>query len=394
LRDYRPPLGIGLDIFSQVVEAVRVCHKNGICHRDLKLDNIMFDRAHSRVLLVDFGLCSKAEGNLKDIVGSRAFICPEMLRVQKHHGIAADAWALGILLFILVTCSYPWKCALDSRHMLFEKKRDEFWSYPKLSILTDKQRAYLESLLTIDPEERIRNLKSLNVVDLKMQFGVEGRHHHFEASLAKWMSQFQPSPSMPDEESKEQTSLVNDDRSRCDRSFSFPMMNADTDMALDEDAKTDDFLAAFDGGAYSSSTCSVPAGKSPHDRYSVAYQYDRDDRSSSKVLLGFIDEMKEACGTGFNLYQEVEGEVKDSCRMIVEEMVTMSDGKQISSTEEAAVIELRALLDLSPPVVEVVRLGGSRLIFDEIATKDSLPRFNRQSMFKAALPIALFAGND
>jgi len=363
-----------------------VCHKNGICHRDLKLDNIMFDRAHSRVLLVDFGLCSKAEGDLKDIVGSKAFICPEMLRVQKHHGVAADAWALGILLFILVTSSYPWKCALDSRHMLFEKNRDDFWSYPKFSILTDKQKAYLESLLTIEPERRIQNFKSLNVVDLKKQFGVEERRHDFQASLAEWMSQFQPSPTMPDEESKEQTSLVND-TSRCNRSFS-SAMNADADLSLDVDAKTDDFLDGFDDG---SSDANISAGKSPEDRYTVRYQFDGGDRSASKVLSTFTDEMKEACGTGFNMFQEVEGDAEDSCRLTVEEVVAVLDGKRILSTEEAVVMKLTARLDLSPQVLEVVRLGGSRMIFDEIVSKDSLPGFSCQNMSKAALPKALFA---
>jgi serine/threonine protein kinase len=160
-------LAVSLGIFGQIVDAVRVCHENGLCHRDLKLENIMFDRYHSRVLLVDFGLCSKTQGGLRDIVGSKGYICPEMLYERQHHGIAADAWSLGIILFTLLTHAHPWGHALDGRHIQFEKRREEFWSNPQFAHFTFQQKACLEALLVLNPGDRIQNLASLDIADLQ-----------------------------------------------------------------------------------------------------------------------------------------------------------------------------------------------------------------------------------
>lgn len=44
----------------QILSAIKHLHDNGICHRDLKLENIMFESSHSKkdlfVKIIDFGL--------------------------------------------------------------------------------------------------------------------------------------------------------------------------------------------------------------------------------------------------------------------------------------------------------------------------------------------------
>ena len=51
-----------IKIIHQIVDAVKYCHRKGIIHRDIKLDNILINR-HMDIKLTDFGLCAIRENN-------------------------------------------------------------------------------------------------------------------------------------------------------------------------------------------------------------------------------------------------------------------------------------------------------------------------------------------
>lgn len=48
-------------IFMQMISSVKYMHLNGICHRDLKPDNFLFEKnkSDSLIKLIDFGLSSQ-----------------------------------------------------------------------------------------------------------------------------------------------------------------------------------------------------------------------------------------------------------------------------------------------------------------------------------------------
>eukprot|EP00118_Oscarella_pearsei_P029033 m.3504 g.3504 ORF g.3504 m.3504 type:complete len:509 (+) comp9494_c0_seq1:940-2466(+) len=95
-------------IFRQVVSAVHYCHKNGVTHRDLKLENILLDE-NKNVKLIDFGLSNTftPEGCLSTFCGSPLYAAPEMIRGIKYVGPEVDCWSLGVLLYTLVCGSMP-----------------------------------------------------------------------------------------------------------------------------------------------------------------------------------------------------------------------------------------------------------------------------------------------
>ena len=76
-------------------------------HRDVKLDNIVFDRSTGRAVLVDFGLALavRTQGSRLDVrCGSHEYNAPELLdpASKGYYGPAVDMWALGVAVYTLL----------------------------------------------------------------------------------------------------------------------------------------------------------------------------------------------------------------------------------------------------------------------------------------------------
>jgi non-specific serine/threonine protein kinase/serine/threonine-protein kinase len=105
-----------LRLFGQVCEAVAHAHRNLVVHRDLKPGNILVD-ADGRVKLLDFGIAKlldvgdKGEGVATDL--TRAPLTPDYAAPEQLTGepvtTATDVYALGVLLFELLTGERPWR---------------------------------------------------------------------------------------------------------------------------------------------------------------------------------------------------------------------------------------------------------------------------------------------
>ncbi|XP_037122314.1 NUAK family SNF1-like kinase 1 [Syngnathus acus] len=95
-------------IFRQITSAVHYCHKNGVVHRDLKLENILLDQ-DLNVKLADFGLSNQYQRGtlLQTFCGSPLYAAPEIVSGLPYQGPEVDCWALGVLLYALVYSSMP-----------------------------------------------------------------------------------------------------------------------------------------------------------------------------------------------------------------------------------------------------------------------------------------------
>eukprot|EP01059_Diplonema_ambulator_P027035 TRINITY_DN44628_c0_g1_i1.p1 TRINITY_DN44628_c0_g1~~TRINITY_DN44628_c0_g1_i1.p1 ORF type:complete len:298 (+),score=34.55 TRINITY_DN44628_c0_g1_i1:68-895(+) len=157
LYDYisdRPKLTIpeAFRFFYQLVTGVAYMHSQSICHRDIKLENLLLDQ-HGNLKLADFGMASAIprDGLLETSCGSPHYACPEIVKGEKYFGPACDVWSCGVLLYALVTSTLPF----DSSQIdvLFEKiKCGKFYMPPELPA---SLRDLLSKMLKVNGSERI-----------------------------------------------------------------------------------------------------------------------------------------------------------------------------------------------------------------------------------------------
>ncbi len=95
-------------IFLQLCLAISECHRVGIAHRDIKLENILINKKGD-VKLCDFGLAAEINEDhlMQDYCGSTHYAAPEVLQCVVYDGFLSDTWSLGIVLYTILTGYLP-----------------------------------------------------------------------------------------------------------------------------------------------------------------------------------------------------------------------------------------------------------------------------------------------
>jgi hypothetical protein len=112
-REHPLPIGRVLDVVCQILSGIEEAHLSGVVHADLKSDNIIVDQRRAGtdvVKIVDFGIArlvhAPRDGEDRNICGTPEYMAPEVISGAPP-GYAADLYAVGIILYELLTCQTP-----------------------------------------------------------------------------------------------------------------------------------------------------------------------------------------------------------------------------------------------------------------------------------------------
>ncbi|ODQ77874.1 hypothetical protein BABINDRAFT_163249 [Babjeviella inositovora NRRL Y-12698] len=166
------------EIARQILHAIEYVHALGISHRDLKPDNILIMLDDPvQVKITDFGLAKVSDQNsfMKTFCGTLAYVAPEIVLGKKparrkgiqpqaqrqHYSSLVDMWSLGCLVFVILTAHLPFSGLTQDD--LFKQIKSGVYHQ---SLLTEHGvsgpgRGFLESLLKVDPMERITATQAL-----------------------------------------------------------------------------------------------------------------------------------------------------------------------------------------------------------------------------------------
>lgn len=109
LRDDQPRI---LEVIRSIADALGYAHEQGIVHRDVKPENVLFDKL-DRPLLADFGIALSDTHQPRvtregATIGSSGYMSPEQARSQPLDG-RSDIYSLGVLCYELLTGEMPFR---------------------------------------------------------------------------------------------------------------------------------------------------------------------------------------------------------------------------------------------------------------------------------------------
>ena len=142
-------------MMKSVLKAVTFLHDIGIAHRDIKLDNFLFDDKsnHAVLKITDFGFAKHLprKGWFHTMCGTLSYCAPEVL-LGKPYNLKADMWSIGVLAYTLLAGYFPFRNESQSpwnqmKHVVYD---EQYWSS-----ISSEGKSFVSSLLQYDQSKRL-----------------------------------------------------------------------------------------------------------------------------------------------------------------------------------------------------------------------------------------------
>ena len=146
-------------IFSEILIGIQECHKKGICHLDIKAENIFLGNEFN-LKIGDFGF-SSTNSFLEGDYGTRGYKAPEVTNDKEYDGIKADIFSLGVLLLNIRTGKFLFKEANESKEKtvydLVKDKDQRIWNIVEsndITGLSDDFKSLFLRMVSLNPKDR------------------------------------------------------------------------------------------------------------------------------------------------------------------------------------------------------------------------------------------------
>ncbi|XP_077987532.1 testis-specific serine/threonine-protein kinase 3-like [Glandiceps talaboti] len=151
-------------MFCQILRGVSYCHNRArIAHGDISCANVLLT-ANGDLKLADFGMAVDVKKSERIKLhtsdgGTLGYLAPEILDGKPYDPRQADIWSLGVVLFYMVTGSYPFGISDGMVSMRTGMDRTPRWPRP-LNRISKECRDLIKIMLTLDTEKRA-NLRDI-----------------------------------------------------------------------------------------------------------------------------------------------------------------------------------------------------------------------------------------
>ena len=187
-------------LFKQIMSAINYCHKQGISHRNLKLENLLYVSKvkNAQIKIIDFGFSTFFEniiptlndalkgekGKMTEIVGTIHYMSPEI--IEGKYSEKCDIWSAGVILYTILSGLLPFEG--NSTKEIFKKILKKKYTFPEeefsyisndakdliSNMLCEESKRYTAEQILEHPwiknfaPNATKHLKNLNVKHLKL----------------------------------------------------------------------------------------------------------------------------------------------------------------------------------------------------------------------------------
>ncbi|MPC13303.1 Mitogen-activated protein kinase kinase kinase 4 [Portunus trituberculatus] len=137
--------------------------------------NIFLTEEGNMLKLGDFGCAVRLRGHqtevgeLAGIVGTHAYMAPEIFQSSEGHGRAADVWSVGCVVIEMATGKRPWPEYDSSVQIMFRVGMGQSPTIP--SHLSEEGHEFLTSCFIHDPKKRATTAQLLDHTFVKVDTG-------------------------------------------------------------------------------------------------------------------------------------------------------------------------------------------------------------------------------
>jgi len=136
---------------ANVVLAYSIMHKLDIIYRDLKPENMLIDR-NGYLKLADYGFATVSDGSAWTVCGTPDYQAPEII-TRQGASKASDFWALGVLIYEMLTGDAPFKSPSNDRWDIHRRILSGRFYVP--DYISQHAADLITQLLQVDPEKRL-----------------------------------------------------------------------------------------------------------------------------------------------------------------------------------------------------------------------------------------------
>jgi serine/threonine protein kinase len=161
------PVRRAVRIASQISSALHAAHNAGIVHRDLKSDNVFLtdkDDAFDHVKVLDFGISRFLMQDDKQksmVLGTPEFMAPEQITDPENVDRRADVYALGVILYEMLTARRPFSGEDDPRQLMHRIVNEEPPPLMRPEVPHGLQEMILNKMLVKDPDFRYQTMSDV-----------------------------------------------------------------------------------------------------------------------------------------------------------------------------------------------------------------------------------------